>query len=99
MNKMNYKDFLIGFLSCFVLFILLNTYGCGRTLSRLGLGDQEIKLPDDFQQAISISMHRISGSETVKDLTYINDKGEIRSIEYRDKPWALEGSIRWVKKK
>jgi hypothetical protein len=96
--KMN-KDFIIGFLSCLCLGLVLNTVSCGRTLSRLGLGDQVLELPKDFQSVVSVSLHKEDNGDTVKDFTYITTEGIIRSVEYRDKPWHLEGSIRWKKSK
>jgi hypothetical protein len=70
---------------------------CGRTLSRLGLGDQTLKLPKDFKTMISVSFHKDSNGDTIKDMTYEAKDGTIRSLEYKDKPWQLEGSLRWEK--
>ncbi|MCB1157362.1 MAG: hypothetical protein H7A25_19800 [Leptospiraceae bacterium] len=95
-NRVNKKDFLLGFLSCVCLILLINTAGCGRTLSRFGLGDQKLKLPKDFKKMLSVSFHKV-GNDTVKDVTYESTDGIIRSIEYTDKPWKLEGSIQWIK--
>ncbi len=92
------KDFLLGFLSCLTLLLLLNTLHCGRTLSRLGIGDQSLTLPSDFKTMISVSFHKEPNGDTVKDLTYETLDGKYRSIEYTDKPWHLEGSILWEKK-
>lgn len=92
------KDFLLGFMTCLVLLLLSNAYGCGRALSRLGLGDQVLTLPKDYQSIVSVSFHKDENGDTVKDLTYISNDGTIHSVEYRDKPWQLEGSIRWEKK-
>jgi hypothetical protein len=92
------KDFYIGFLSCLCLLLVLNTFHCGRTLSRIGLGDETNDLPKDFKTMISISFHKDSNGDTVKDVTYETLDGNYRSVEYRDKPWQLEGSIHWKKK-
>lgn len=96
-TKFNLKDFLLGFLSCLCLISLMGISGCGRTLSRLGLGDYKLSLPKDFKTMISVSFHKDANGDTVKDVTYENSEGEIRSIEYRDSPFQLEGSIKWEK--
>ena len=46
---------------------------------------------------ISVSFHKETNGDTVKDMTYENTEGKILSIEYTDKPWHLEGSILWEK--
>ncbi|MCB1140753.1 MAG: hypothetical protein H7A24_07635 [Leptospiraceae bacterium] len=92
------KDFFLGFLSCLSLFLFLNTMNCGRTLSRLGLGDQHLDLPKDFKAMVSVSLHKEANGDTIKDLTYETLDGNYRSVEYRDKPWQLEGGITWKKK-
>lgn len=99
MNSKNIqiKDFLLGFLTCLSLFLLASTAGCGRTLSRLGLGDEKLNLPKDFKSMISVSLHKESNGDTVKDLTYETLEGKFRSVEYRDKIWHLEGGITWEK--
>jgi len=98
-HSVNKKDFLLGFLTCACLLIILSSLNCGRTLSRFGLGEQVLKLPKDFQTMISVAFHREPNGDTVKDMTYEATDGTIHSIEYRDKPWHLEGSIRWEKSK
>ena len=95
-SKIN-RDFLLGFLSCLCLILLLNTMNCGRTLSRFGFGEQKLTLPKDFKSMISVSFHKEANGDTVKDMTYENIEGKILSIEYTDKPWHLEGSILWEK--
>ncbi|MCP4137680.1 MAG: hypothetical protein GY754_42325 [bacterium] len=99
LKDISYKDFFLGFLSCLSLFLLLNFFSCGRTLSRFGLGDHTLNLPKNFQSIVSVSFHTGKDGKTTKDVTYITNTGEIRSIEYKDKPWQLEGSIRWKKPK
>ena len=96
MKKWITKDFLLGFMTCMVLILLAGTFNCGRTLSRLGLGDEVLELPKDFQEMISVSFHTGADGKTVKDMTYKTKDGLIKSLEYRDKPWQLEGSIKWV---
>lgn len=95
MKQIITKDFLLGFLSCLSLILLAQVWGCGRTLSRLGFGDQVLKLPKDFKAMVSVGFHKDANGETIKDLTYETIDGNYRSVEYRDKPWQLEGSIRW----
>ena len=87
-SSVNQKDFWLGFLFCLSLMLFINTMNCGRVLSRVGFGDQKLKLPKDF---------KTGSGETVKDLTYQTINDEIRSVEYLDKPWSLEGSIHWIK--
>ena len=93
----NWKDFFLGFLTCLCLLLVSNTVNCGRTLSRFGLGDQKLKLPKDFKSMISVSFHKEPNGDTVKDMTYETLDGQIRSMEYTDKPWHLEGTIIWEK--
>ena len=46
---------------------------------------------------ISVSFHKEPNGDTVKDMTYETLDGQIRSMEYTDKPWHLEGTIIWEK--
>lgn len=89
------KDFLLGFMTCLSLVFIMNTFHCGRTLSRIGLGDQTLKLPKDFKKMISVSFHKRTNGDTVKDMTYQTLNGDYRSVEYTDKIWQLDGAIRW----
>ncbi|HRG46891.1 MAG: hypothetical protein KBF99_18505 [Leptospiraceae bacterium] len=98
-KKIDIKDFLLGFLTCLCLLLLTSISGCGRTLSRLGLGDQKLNLPKDFKSMVSVSLHKDSTGDTVKDLTYETLEGKFRSVEYRDKIWHLEGGIVWEQDK
>jgi hypothetical protein len=94
-KSINIKDFLLGFLTCLCILLLSSISGCGRTLSRLGLGDEKLNLPKDFKSMVSVSLHKESNGDTVKDLTYETTEGKYRSVEYRDKIWHLEGGITW----
>jgi len=96
---MNKKDFILGFLTCICFILLLANFNCGRTLSRLGFGDQVLTLPKDFKSMVSVSLHKEPNGDTVKDLTYETTEGIFKSVEYRDKPWHLEGSVRWERTK
>jgi hypothetical protein len=98
-KKIHFKDFLLGFMSCLVFVLLSSISNCGRTLSRLGFGDEVLKLPKDFKSMVSVSLHKESNGDTVKDLTYETTDGNYKSVEYRDKVWHLEGSIRWEQDK
>lgn len=97
MTRFLTKDFLLGFLTCLCFLLLMSTFQCGRTLSRLGLGDQALKLPKDFKTMVSVSFHVDGNGDTIKDMTYETTDGVFKSIEYKDRPWQLEGSIRWEK--
>jgi hypothetical protein len=44
---------------------------------------------------VSVSLHKDSTGDTVKDLTYETNDGKFRSVEYRDKIWHMEGGITW----
>ena len=70
LQSIQMKDFLLGFLTCLCFLLLTSIAGCGRTLSRLGLGDEKLTLPKDFKSMISVSLHKESNGDTVKDLTY-----------------------------
>ncbi len=96
-KKIDIKDFLLGFLTCLCILLLSSIAGCGRTLSRLGLGDEKLNLPKDFKAMVSVSLHKENNGDTVKDLTYETTDGKYRSVEYRDKIWHLEGGITWEK--
>lgn len=96
-KKIDIKDFLLGFLTCLCLLLLSSMVGCGRTLSRLGLGDEKLNLPKDFKAMVSVSFHKETNGDTVKDMTYETIDGKFRSVEYKDKIWHLEGGILWEK--
>lgn len=96
-NGLFNKDFAFGFVSCLCLFFAFNAFSCGRTLSRFGFGDQILKLPKDFKAMVSVGFHKDSAGTTIKDLTYETQDGQYRSVEYKDNPLSLEGSIRWEK--
>lgn len=94
-TKIHFKDFMLGFMTCAIFLLLTSISNCGRTLSRLGFGDEVLKLPKDFKQMVSVSFHKGNNNDTIKDLTYETINGDYKSVEYRDKIWALEGSVRW----
>jgi hypothetical protein len=99
MKNLFNKDFALGFLTCLCILLLTQVWSCGRTLSRFGFGDQTLNLPKDFKAMVSVGFHKNDQGETIKDLTYETIDGDFRSIEYKDKPWQLEGSIRWERPK
>lgn len=83
------------------LLLVLSSLACGpqsRKLSRFTGKPVELKLPKDCVQVISVSIAQDSGAtdNQVKNLTYINDKGDLITKEFSD--WGfLEGSIKWVR--
>lgn len=83
------------------LFLVLTFVACGpqsRKLSRFTGKPVELKLPKDCVQVISVSIAQDSGAtdNQIKNLTYINDKGDLITKEFSD--WGfLEGSIKWVR--
>ena len=69
----------------------------GRDISRLTGRAVRVPLPDDltsYNKIISVSFHKNSDGETIKDVTYIGTDGLLHSKEYKD--WGmLEGEIIW----
>lgn len=94
-KRVHFKDFMLGFLTCAIFISLTSISNCGRTFSRLGFGDEVLKLPKDFKNMVSVSFHKGNNNDTIKDMTYETTDGNYKSVEYRDKVWALEGSVRW----
>jgi hypothetical protein len=88
-------------INLFCLFLLSALVACGpqsRKLSRFTGKPVELKLPKDCVQVISVSIAQDSGAadNQIKNLTYINDKGDLITKEFSD--WGfLEGSIKWVR--
>ena len=86
-------------LLCFFFVILLSSCGPqSRKLSRFTGKPVELKLPEDCVQVISISIAQDSAAadNQIKNLTYINDNGDLITKEFSD--WGfLEGSIKWVR--
>lgn len=91
------QGFIIGIL--FTLFILGGVSGCyqGRKISRITGGAVEIDLPEEvtsYEQIVSISFHKNSDGETIKDVTYMGTDGKLHSREYND--WGIfQGEIIW----
>lgn len=66
--------------------------GCGRTLSRFGLGAQSIRAPAGAQQVLGISFHAV-GEATIKDVVFVMDDCSILAKEYKDIS-PFEGELR-----
>lgn len=69
----------------------------GRDISRWTGRAVRVELPNDltsYNKIISVSFHKNSSGETLKDVTYIGADGLLHSREYKD--WGLlEGEIIW----
>ena len=57
--------------------------GCGRTLSRWGIGSQKLKAPEGAQQVLGIAFHE-TGESTVKDVVFVMDDCSVIAREYKD---------------
>ena len=89
--------FVAGIAFSFMLFGGVSACYQGRDLSRwIGVA-QSVDLPDDlrsYDDIVTVSFHKNSSGETLKDLTYIGADGKLHSREYKD--WGLlEGEIVW----
>jgi len=69
-------------------------FGCGRTLSRFGLGSQSIKAPKDAQKIINIGFHKTQDG-TVKDVVFLMNDCTVMAREYKDVS-PFEGELRVV---
>lgn len=73
----------------------------GRALSRItGIANQ-VKLPDCItspEQIISISFHKGTNGESIKDVTFVCPDGRIYSEEYNDLG-VFQGSLEWTYKR
>lgn len=69
----------------------------GREISRFTGVPVKVEMPDcitNYDQIVSISFHKETSGETIKDLTYICD-GRLFSQEYNDFG-LLQGSVEWT---
>ena len=57
--------------------------GCGRTLSRWGLGAQKLHAPQGAQAVLGISFHT-EATSTIKDVVFIMDDCTVVAKEYKD---------------
>jgi hypothetical protein len=57
--------------------------GCGRTLSRWGLGSQKLHAPAGAQQVLGISFHE-AGTSIIKDVLFVMDDCTVLAKEYKD---------------
>lgn len=89
--------FVAGIAVSFMLFGGVSACYQGRDISRWTGRAQVVELPDDlrsYEDIVSVSFHKNSNGETLKDITYIGDDDKLHSREYKD--WGLlEGEIRW----
>ncbi len=72
----------------------------GREISRYTGVPVKVEMPECItsrDQIISISFHKETSGETIKDLTYVCD-GRIFSQEYNDFG-ILQGSVEWIFKR
>ncbi len=63
--------------------LALGSSGCGRTLSRWGLGSQKLRAPEGAQQVLGISFHE-AGTSTIKDIVFVMDDCTVIAKEYKD---------------
>lgn len=57
--------------------------GCGRTLSRWGLGAQRLHAPQGAQAVLGMSFHQ-EGTSTIKDVVFVMDDCTVVAKEYKD---------------
>ncbi len=64
--------------------LLLQTVpGCGRTLSRWGIGEETLTAPKGTREVMSVSFHK-RGEATIKDVVFLMDDCTILAQEYKD---------------
>lgn len=68
--------------------------GCGRTLSRLGIGSQSLKAPPGAKKVINIAFHKTADA-TVKDVVFLMKDCTVLAREYKDVS-PFEGEMRIV---
>lgn len=83
--------FLVLFISGYIVWRILFPPQSMK-FSRLTGSAVGIKIPKDCKKIINVSFVR-KETETVKYLTYVNTKGELLSVEYRDQG-LYEGKIK-----
>ncbi|MBV7331689.1 hypothetical protein KFU94_26360 [Chloroflexi bacterium TSY] len=93
----NWQWFLMGVLVALVLFGGVSACYQGRKISRWTGRPVRINLPAEvtsYQQVVSISFHKNSNGETIKDVTYMGRDEKLHSQEFND--WGiLQGEIIW----
>lgn len=57
--------------------------GCGRTLSRWGLGAQRLHASQGAQAVLGMSFHQ-EGTSTIKDVVFVMDDCTVVAKEYKD---------------
>ena len=77
-----------------VVLLLQAAPGCGRTLSRWGIGAQKLRAPEGAQQILSVAFHK-AGESTIKDVVFVMDDCTVVAREYKDIS-PFEGEMRIV---
>ena len=72
----------------------LSASGCGRALSRLGIGAQNLKAPKGAQRVLGIAFHK-SADATIKDVVFVMNDCTVVAREYKDIS-PFEGEVRIV---
>ena len=92
-----WQGFLLGVLVTLLLFGGISACYQGRKISRITGGVVRVDLPkdlDSYNDILSISFHKNSDGETIKDVTYFSTDGKLHSKEYND--WGIfQGEIVW----
>ena len=94
----NWQYFLLGILVTLMLVGGISSCYQGRRISRITGRPTSINLPADvasYDDIVSVSFHKNSDGETIKDVTYISSEdGKLHSHEYND--WGIfQGEIVW----
>ena len=89
--------FILGIFVSLMLFGGVTACYQGRKIARLTGRPVNIELPADvtsYDQIVSISFHKNTNGETIKDVTYKGTDGKLHSHEYND--WGVfQGEIVW----
>lgn len=89
--------FVLGVLTTLLLIGGISACYQGRDIARITGRAVHVELPSDltgYDQIVSISFHKNSDGETLKDITYLSTDGKLHSKEYND--WGIfQGEIIW----
>lgn len=92
-----YHWFVLGLLTALLLVGGITACYQGRDISRVTGRAVHVDLPADltgYDKIVSISFHKNSDGETLKDITYLSTDGKLHSKEYND--WGIfQGEIIW----
>lgn len=96
-NVQSWHWFLLGILFTVIMGGGISACYQGRDIARFTGRPVHIELPEDirsYDDIVSISFHKNSSGETLKDITYIGTDGLLHSKEYKD--WGIfQGEIIW----